>query len=151
MTPRCLYSVQGGTTTPLLYTFCTASVHSGDAAAVSMVRGFLFWALIKSMPQVDTHSYAWSRSEDSSFASVCQSNPIVWAVVLSANKEHPLSSPSGKSLTKMSKSVGPETVPWGMPDFNIAQFDQWPFTSTHCFRATRNDENHFTLPVTLRY
>ena len=56
---------------------------------------------------------------------------------------------SSKSLMKIRKSSGPDTEPWGTPDFTAAASDVSPSTTTLCVRPSKNDLIQFCKPFVI--
>ena len=45
---------------------------------------------------------------------------------------------SGRSFMYSTKSNGPITGTWGIPEVTLCHFDYLPFTATFCFLSVRN-------------
>ena len=50
---------------------------------------------------------------------------------------------SGRSFMYSTKSYGPITEPWGIPEVTLCHFDSLPFTATFCFLSVRNASIQF--------
>ena len=81
-------------------------------------------------------------SKESVEHSWLESFPTPYADVSLAKRAHSFTRHFGKSSINRRKRVGPNTVPWGIPDITVCQDEQLPFTWTHWRRLPRNDENH---------
>ena len=52
---------------------------------------------------------------------------------------------SGRSFMYSTKSNGPITEPWGIPEVTLCYFDFIPFTATVCFLSVRNASIKFII------
>ena len=56
----------------------------------------------------------------------------------SANRNVSYLVSSGRSFMYSTKSNGPITEPWDIPEVTLCHFDSLPFTATFCFLSVRN-------------
>ena len=135
--PRCLCVVTFG-----IFVVSMSILHELEFWALAVIERCSLFSALKSIPHVFAQLDAAFISKESVEHSWLESFPTPYADVSSAKSAHSFTRHSGKSLINRRKRVGPNTVPWGIPDITVSQDEQLPFTWTHWRRLLRNDENH---------
>ena len=102
----------------------------------------LHLALLNFSCHLFSYSCSWLRSSWRTLQSwtltIC-----LYITPSSTNKRTVDDECSVKSLMKIRKSSGPNTEPWGTPDFTSAASDISPFTTTLCVHPSKNDVIQF--------